>query len=365
MKAKLKILDLFCGAGGLALGARWAGFDIGLSVDIDPVLTSAHTLNFPRTPLWQADLAEVSGKQLKMRVDGPIEGIVGGPPCQGFSSIGRRDPRDPRRQLLWHFFRLVREIEPSFFVMENVKGLAYSDSRGLLTEALSLVADRYAILGPVICDAADFGAATRRKRIFVIGIHRQLGSELTESDLTKQHSRPATVKEAIADLQSATFIEDDESGFDHWRISRPGPALQYASKLRNPERTFTGHRIVQHRAEVAHRFSKVSPGKIDPIGRHQRLDWTGQSPTLRAGTGSDRGSYQAVRPLHPDEPRVITVREAARLQGFPDHHYFHPTIWHSFRMIGNSVSPILAGAIFTAIREKIGANSQTGLLAAE
>jgi DNA (cytosine-5)-methyltransferase 1 len=96
----------------------------------------------------------------------------------------------------------------------------------------------------------------------------------------------------------------------------------------------------------------VEPGGVDAVGRHQRLDWRGQCPTLRAGTGSDRGSYQSVRPIHPEHDRVITVREAARLQGFPDRHMFHPTTWHSFRMIGNSVSPIIARAIFGAIAER-------------
>jgi DNA (cytosine-5)-methyltransferase 1 len=84
-----------------------------------------------------------------------------------------------------------------------------------------------------------------------------------------------------------------------------------------------------------------------------RLAWGGQSPTIRAGTGADRGSYQSVRPIHPSEPRVITVREAARLQGFPDAFRFHPTVWHSFRMIGNSVSPIIAHRLLSLIRDRL------------
>jgi DNA (cytosine-5)-methyltransferase 1 len=123
--------------------------------------------------------------------------------------------------------------------------------------------------------------------------------------------------------------------------------------LRAPDGIFTGHRIVDHKPEVKARFAEVPQGGMDLVGRHPRLDWNGQCPTLRAGTGADKGSFQAVRPLHPSEPRVITVREAARLQGFPDVHRFHPTIWHSFRMIGNSVSPIIAEAIFRAISAKI------------
>ncbi|MNJ64000.1 Modification methylase BanI [compost metagenome] len=92
-------------------------------------------------------------------------------------------------------------------------------------------------------------------------------------------------------------------------------------------------------------------GSVDPVGKHKRLHWDGFCPTLRAGTGSDRGSYQSVRPLHPVEDRVITPREGARLQGFPDDFIFHETVWHSFRMIGNSVSPIIAEVLLRNIRQ--------------
>ena len=128
--------------------------------------------------------------------------------------------------------------------------------------------------------------------------------------------------------------------------------------LRSSDQTFTGHRLTVHTAAVIKRFSTVAPGAMDAVGRHPRLDWAGQCPTLRAGTGSDKGSYQSVRPLHPEEPRVITVRESARLQGFPDSHRFHPTVWHSSRMIGNSVSPIIAKVIFSAIAAKLQVTAQ-------
>jgi DNA (cytosine-5)-methyltransferase 1 len=100
---------------------------------------------------------------------------------------------------------------------------------------------------------------------------------------------------------------------------------------------------------VIHRFSKVNPGEIDKISRAPRLKLDGFCPTLRAGTGRDRGSYQAVRPIHPNQHRVITPREAARLQGFPDWFQFHETKWHSFRQIGNSVSPIVSEYLFKRI----------------
>ncbi len=297
------------------------------------------------------DVSKIDGDVVRAAAGGRVDGIFGGPPCQGFSEIGRRHPKDPRRQLIGHFFRIVREVRPSFFVMENVRGLAYSNARGLLEKALRLVKDDYAILEPDVWNAAEFGAATKRSRLFIIGIHKDRGESLTKEDVDIFKRTPATVRAAISDLAGAVALGEDD-GFDVWRTARVGRPFNYARVLRSPDGRFTGHRETEHTAKVVTRFANIPAGGVDPIGRHPRLAWSGQCPTLRAGTGADRGSYQSVRPIHPEQPRVITVREAARLQGFPDSHRFHPTIWHSFRMIGNSVPPIMGQAILRAIRAK-------------
>lgn len=351
----MALVDLFCGSGGFSLGAHRAGFDVAAAFDLDPVLTSSFGRNFPKTKLVPADVSLLRAEQVRAAVGtAQIDGVFGGPPCQGFSDIGRRDIDDPRRQLLGHFFRLVSELQPKFFVMENVKGLEYRDARGVLDDALTYVEDQYSIFGPIVLDAAEFGAATKRRRLFVIGIHNDAGEAFTEKDLEPFRRPAATVRAALADLEGAILLDDDGTGFDRWKVSKRGPPHAYAKNLRSVDGIFTGHRIVDHKPAVAARFAEVRQGGMDKVGRHPRLSWSGQCPTLRAGTGSDRGSYQAVRPLHPDLPRVITVREAARLQGFPDMHLFHPTIWHSFRMIGNSVSPIMSEAVFGAIATKLG-----------
>jgi len=237
--------------------------------------------------------------------------------------------------------------------MENVKGLSYPKAKEVLDSALSQVSDSYNIFGPHILDAADFGAATRRRRLFVIGFDKRLEINFGLDDLSGHKQLPSSVRAAIEDLAEAKFLTNDNGGFDVWQITNTGRQSDYARKMRDSNQCFTGHRIVDHKPAVVDRFSLVLPGRTDKVGRHPRLDWAKQCPTLRAGTGVDKGSRQAVRPIHPSENRVITVREAARLQGFPDRHVFHPTIWHSFRMIGNSVSPIIAEAIFSAIRSKL------------
>ncbi|MGU2420045.1 DNA cytosine methyltransferase [Burkholderia cenocepacia] len=350
----MALVDLFCGCGGFSLGAHRAGYDVAAAFDIDPILTSSFGENFPNTQLTLADVSTLTAAKVREVVGEDIEGIFGGPPCQGFSEIGRKDVNDPRRQLLGHFFRLVSEVRPRFFVMENVRGLAHDDARGVLEEALGRVENDYAILGPLILDAAEFGAATRRQRLFVIGVRNDEGVSITLEDLVEWKRPAATVRAALADLADAAYLGEAD-GFDTWKIVKKGPPHAYARALRSSSGEFTSHTTVKHRPDIAARFSAVPQGGVDSVGRHPRLSWDGQCPTLRAGTGSDRGSYQAVRPLHPDEPRVITVREAARLQGFPDDHKFHSTTWHSFRMIGNSVSPVIAEAIFGAIAAKLGA----------
>ena len=358
------VLDLFSGCSGLGLGATKAGLQIVASVDHDPILTSSHEANFPGCSPIIADVASLSGVGLRNRLGVSIDGIIGGPPCQGFSEIGRAAPDDPRKFLLDHFFRLVAEIRPRFFLMENVRGLLFDKNRPHLDRALDRVAASYRIIGPFHIDASDYGAATRRPRVFVIGYDAAHFDHLSLEDVLAARRPAATVREAIGDLERASELGDDAAGFDFWRHSRGGVVSDYARRLRERRALFTGHQRTSHLPAVAARFATVPQGKIDSVGRHPRLAWGGQCPTIRAGTGPDRGSFQAVRPLHPEEHRVITTREAARLQGFPDWFRFHPTTWHSFRMIGNSVSPILAERILALIRSRC-SSAATVAVAAE
>jgi DNA (cytosine-5)-methyltransferase 1 len=350
---RMRAIDLFCGTGGFSRGAHSAGFDVAAAYDIDPILTSSYSTNFPKAKLVLRDIGSLTANQVSEDAGpGNIDLIFGGPPCQGFSSIGRRDKTDPRRSLLQHFFRLIAEIQPAAFVMENVLGLGYHDARPELDAALGQLPDRYVTLGPAVLDAAEFGAATKRKRLFVFGYDPKRCDAFTLQDIEAAKTSATTVSDALSGLDCLEPVETLDA-FDGWRIAPQAELSDYAAGLVNGDRMTTGNMRTDHTLAVVERFSKVRQGEIDKIGRHPRLALDGQCPTLRAGTGSDVGSYQSVRPIHPTKHRVITVREAARLQGFPDYHLFHPTIWHSFRMIGNSVSPIIATAILSIIRDKI------------
>lgn len=348
----MNVVDLFCGAGGFSSGAHAAGFHVVHAIDLDPILTSSFTTNFPKVDLSLVDIATLSASDLTREIGVPIDGLIGGPPCQGFSLIGKRDGADPRRELVNHFFRLVATLRPRFFVMENVVGIMQGEASEVLRTAMSQIPSGYTVLGPTVFNASDFGAATNRPRCFVIGVMEEFADPLL-IEKTVSDGR-MTVRDAIFDLAASREIGIDQDGFDVHELEPSVSLSDYAKALRSDDRLFTGNRRTVHSDAVVKRFRIVEPGKSDPVGRHQRLSWSGQCPTLRAGTGADKGSFQSVRPLHPDEPRVITVREAARLQGFPDAHRFHPTVWHSFRMIGNSVSPPVASAVMRAIARAFG-----------
>ena len=201
-----------------------------------------------------------------------------------------------------------------------------------------------------LVDASDFGAPTKRIRLFVIGVDPDQMMVPDWKVVFAKSAKKTTVRDAIADLMTAGTAGEDEGGFDLWRYDGRRSVSGYAERMRNKSGIFTGHRKTEHTKETLKRFAKVEPGGRDEVGKYARLSWDGLCPTLRAGTGSDRGSYQAVRPIHPSEDRVITPREAARLQGFPDWFLFHPTVWHSCRMIGNSVSPILAQTLMSRLK---------------
>ena len=359
MTQRLNIIDLFSGCGGFSLGAHLAGFHIPLAVDMDPVLSSSFAVNFPSVVLRRWDLVDTEPGWFATAPGEEIAGVVGGPPCQAFSEIGRQNSKDERRDLVRHFFRLVAALRPSFFVMENVRGLGFSRNRGVLDEALDLVADRYVILGPVMLDAAEFGAPTARRRLFVFGVDPSNWDvpELTRLEACK--SSAPTVRDAIHDLAVARSARKGADGRDWWQYDGRRKVSEYAAAARSAPPAglgaghisgrFSGHLKTRHTEAVIRRFGSVSAGERDAVGKHDRLHWDAQAPALRAGTGSDRGSYQSVRPIHPSQDRVITPREAARLQGFPDWFLFHPTVWHSFRMIGNSVSPFVSRAILSWI----------------
>lgn len=368
---ELKIINLFSGAGGFSLGARRAGFDIAGSVEIDPQAISVYERNFPNTSLWPQDLSIVSATDILQTFNfkvGEIDGIIGGPPCQGFSHMGNNNSGDPRNQLFIHFFEIVKDTVPKFYLAENVPGILSRKNAEFIETAESKVRDKYKILPPMKLVATEFGVPTTRARVFFFGyLKDQINPvESTEFETANAKPVPVYVKDALKGLRrkiDPLWLSEK----DGWKKIRKNVEGDFGSKLygqipngvgdpeaikRLEEKSeVSGCLGTRHSEKVLDRYSKIKQGEKDSISKSRRLKSNGFCPTLTAGTDKNKGSYQAVRPLHPTQDRVITPREAARLQGFPDWFQFHATKWHSFRQIGNSVSPILAEHILSVIKK--------------
>ena len=167
------IVDLFSGAGGLSLGAARAGFVVRGAIDNDPKVNEIHKRNFPNTLHIDTDIANLSGTDLTCKLDlddDSILGIVGGPPCQGFSAIGRRDKNDFRNMSFFQFFRIVSEVQPKFYLVENVPGIMQDMHDEIREQAFSLVSGNYHVLSELYLSANEYGAPTNRKRVFFLWI---------------------------------------------------------------------------------------------------------------------------------------------------------------------------------------------------
>ncbi|MGI8519749.1 MAG: DNA cytosine methyltransferase, partial [Actinomycetota bacterium] len=302
---------------------------------------------------------------------GTVDAVVGGPSCQGFSTGGVRDEDDERNGLLAEFVRLVVAIRPRTFCLENVRGLLEPRFDAVRLSALKTLRDAgYSITGDDgWLNAADFGVPQSRKRVFVLGVCDGPAPDLPEP---VEGRLMVTVRHALEGLPtvegySALLLSDEVQlrSDDIVRRTRTGSA--YARELAglagpvnlarlrawDPEVTTCSLRTV-HTPSVVERFRAVPPGEVEAKSRLYRLDPDVQARTLRAGTGRERGAHTSPRPIHQELPRVITVREAARLHGYPDWFRLAGTSWHGHRQIGNSVPPPLARAVAARLVAALG-----------
>ena len=379
-------VDLFAGAGGMTLGFEQAGFDVLAAVEIDPIHCATHEYNFPLWTAICASVTDISSAEIRHQSqigNQEVDVVFGGPPCQGFSLIGKRVFDDPRNQLVLHFMRLVIDLNPKYFVMENVKGLTLGNHRQFVAEIIEKFEKHgYKILKPYqVLNAANFGVPQHRERLFLIGCRQDVALPNYPSPITKPAKGKRipqeladlpdspTVRDAIADLPDISQYQ--ELSKQDWCVAEYEKPQSLCSKyLRglkldinnfsyprqyDPKLLTSSIRTVHTPPSIA-RFSATAQGEVEKVSRFLKLDPDGICNTLRAGTPSNRGAFTAPRPIHPDRPRCITVREAARLHSYPDWFRFHSTKWHGFRQIGNSVPPLLARAIAQQLREAIGTN---------
>ena len=361
------VLDVFAGVGGLALGFEQAGFDVVGAIEIDPVHAATHSFNFPRSQTFCHDATVVQGADIRRRLAIPVDVVVGGAPCQGFSMIGKRALDDPRNQLVKHFLRLVVELEPSVFVLENVRGLTAGKHRQLLDEATEeFQAAGYSVTLPwQVLNARDYGVPQDRQRLFLIGAK---GVSAPRYPVPDTVSPPPACRDALDDLPDAEGFEELTDS-DSVRVPAAVDGLSaYAREMRClsndawhygyirqwDSQLLTASLRTAHTDISRRRFRATPPATVEPISRFYKLAADGVSNTLRAGTDSAHGAFTSPRPIHYRHHRCVTVREMARLHGFPDWFRFHVTKWQGARQIGNAVPPPLARAVAESVREALG-----------
>lgn len=374
-------IDLFAGAGGMSLGFEQAGFDVVAAVEIDPVHCAVHKFNFPHCAVMPRSVVGLKGNEIRLAAgigNRAVDVVFGGAPCQGFSMIGQRVLDDPRNALVREFLRIVSELDAKSFVFENVKGLTVGKHRLFLDEFVAIAKDLgYEVRLPWrVLNAAHFGTPQNRERLILYGAKRK-------ADLPRYpeaSSRPAdgkgklhpslplgpSVGDAIGDLPDADSFEE-LTYTDTVRTKLWGRPSAYASELRcttndawhfgyirNWDPSLLTSSIRTEHTEISRRrFSETIGGQTEPISRLYKLSKKGLSNTLRAGTDGTRGAFTSPRPIHPEHSRCVTVREMARLHGYPDWFRLHETKWHGARQIGNSVPPPLARAIAKELIEAL------------
>jgi DNA (cytosine-5)-methyltransferase 1 len=399
-------IDLFSGVGGLSLGFEQAGFDIVTAVEYDPVHAAVHEFNFPVVPIVCADVNKLAPAELETsalaglkrlgrdpgELDLGIDVVFGGPPCQGFSFIGYRALDDPRNSLVFRFFEIVRALRPKYFVMENVPGMRAGGHASILADLVDCFEGAgYEIVRPIkVLNAADFGVPQDRKRLILLGYRKgekppAYPAPSVNAKRRRWRSEPPslfqflppgpTVSDAIGDLPDLDgypeLIDSDSVALSREVLAQMSRrASRYARRLRGSEddpndrgyprewdlKVLTSSLRTLHTSESKRRFRRTQQGCVEPISRFLRLDPEGLCNTLRAGSGSERGAFTSPRPIHPHLPRVISVREAARLHGFPDWFRMHVTKWNGFRSVGNAVPPPLARAIAWEVVGALGAD---------
>lgn len=338
----MNAIDLFSGAGGLTIALKNSGFNVLLANEINHCFAETHSYNFPNIPMIEEDIKNLTAKEIyNITNNNDIDLVVGGPPCQGFSLFGKRrfintqgyDPKiDPRNQLVYEYIRIIKEVRPKFFFMENVKGFSNLDNGLFLEEVLQ----QFKKLGykniwwKIVC-AADYGVPQMRYRMFMIG--NRLGIDFEAPLKTNfpigsgKFPEYATVGDAIMDLVGKENHVANHVPLNH----KPIVAARYKYVKEGCKLNLDD--LPPELAIATRRDSKT--GKIVNYSHvYKRLDRNSPSTTMVPGHNAF--------PIHPTLNRTLTAREAARIQTFPDNHIFFGTRQEQCIQVGNAVPPKMA-----------------------
>ena len=345
-----RALDLFSGAGGLSLGLQSAGFQVLAAIDNWRPVADSYTANF-KHPHFLEDVKNVDVEWLAERgIDIPFDVVVGGPPCQGFSVQRIGEDSDIRNLLVYDFARIVTELRPRMFLMENVPGLLGKRGVAVARVFADLLRSAGYLVAHKVLDAADYGLPQRRRRVFFVGWEAKANLSFSFPDPCFVERNYRTVREAFSGLPSPP------------RDFRPSPADPLHRRMRlsatNLERLAMippGAGFESLPLEMRVDCHRDGPDRIGHRNVYGRLD-----PDRPSGTITARfDSFTRGRFAHPWENRNISLREGARLQGFPDAHAFLGTQEEIAAQIGNAVPPPLAEAVCRSLFDSLSGRTTT------
>jgi DNA (cytosine-5)-methyltransferase 1 len=366
MTKKIKIIDLFAGVGGLSYGfAHDDGFEIVAANEILPNMAKAYELNHPTVKMYCKDIKDFGMQDLEADFNlrmGDIDVIIGGPPCQAYSTVGKRLIDDPKGKLFQEYYRVLKEINPKVFLFENVKGLLSIQGGNLLKTIIQLFESLgYKVVFKVL-NSADYGAPQVRERVIIIGTKLQSdfvypkpthydphGSQLTlDSDLLPY----LTLADALSDLP---FIKSNEESFDY----ATHPKNEFQNFMRkNAPKNLMDHNSPKNNDKLIKIMENLPDGgtpadiseelrpKSGFANTYCRLWWNRPSTTITRNLSTPSSS----RCIHPKAPRPLTTREGARIQCFPDNYLFYGSRSDRNLQIGNAVPTLLSFVLKNAIK---------------
>ncbi len=343
-KKKPKVIDLFAGVGGLSYGFMQAGFDIVLANEIDETIAMSYSKNHPKTKMINKDITKLDIEKIFKAYKNNIDVIVGGPPCQGFSQKGmRKTIHDERNFLFRYYFKVVEYVKPKYFLIENVPNILTAENGLFKNEIISLFESIGYSINCDVLKASDYGVPQDRRRAIIIGKKGK-----SKPELPKPTNEVITIYDAISDLEYLNSGEGEEK-----QTYKLPTKTNYQKVMRKNSKILHNHVATKHSKEAIKKLKMIPPGKGKEVlpesmltksiysGTWSRMLYDGQSVTIT--TRFDTPS--SGRFTHPILNRCITVREAARIQSFPDDFVFYGSKNSQMKQVGNAVPPKLGLAI--------------------
>lgn len=356
-------VDLFSGAGGLSHGMMAAGVEFVVANEIESDFARTYALNHVNTHVLNNDIYQVNFASLihELGYAGKIDIVCGGPPCQGFSTIGKKDFMDPRNSLFGQYIRVVDELQPSIVLFENVSGFRRLYGGVVYFRLVEALEERGYLLNTGILNAINYGLPQNRLRTIVVG-SRDVSKPIEfppithgfESDVFKSVKPALTLLDAISDLPPLSVGEEASSYLVN-------PVNDYQYKLRGREDKLTEHSCARYGQKMQKILSLIPSGgsvydlpeELRPKSffgnTYARLLPNVPAPTMTRNFGTPSSS----RCVHPFQNRALSTREGARIQGFPDGYKFYGSKTSKNLQIGNAVPPLLGEVIGRAIINSI------------